>query len=126
MLACALVTVAACSGSVDAARVAARQACTAPGPTVPARFDSRTAEPGLLGELAASAAARKASAEAAAAEDARWQALADAAAAISSFAGVLRDARATGAAVDAVVTPAMWDQYKYASDAFVIECRAAI
>jgi hypothetical protein len=126
MVLCSLAAVAACSSGVDEARVSARQACTAPGPTVPVGFDARTAEPALLGELAASAATRKARAEEAAGADPRWQALADAAGAISTFAGVLRDARAIGTDVDTAVTPAMWDQYKYASDAFVIECRAAL
>jgi len=39
---------------------------------------------------------------------------------------VLRDARATGREVDEAVTPEMWDQYKYASDAFVLECQDAL
>ena len=57
---------------------------------------------------------------------ANLQSLADAATAISSFAGLLRDARMTGRELDDVVTPAMWDQYKFASDAFILECRDAL
>ena len=79
-----------------------------------------------MSELASSAASRRATAEQAAAGDDRWQTLADAATAISSFAGVLRDARATGRSVDEAVPREMWDQYKYASDAFVLECRDAL
>lgn len=118
---------AGCSSEDPAqALVDATSACSAEAPDLPAGFDVRTATPDQLSELAASAASRKARAEQAATADDRWQVLADAAAAISSFAGVLRDARATGREIDAAVTPEMWDQYKYASDAFVLECRDAL
>lgn len=101
-------------------------ACSAPAPSLPAGFDVRSASADQLSELASSASARRSLAEEAATADDRWQSLADAAAAISSFAGVLRDARMTGRSVDEAVTPQMWDQYKYASDAFVLECRGAL
>lgn len=104
----------------------ATSACSAEAPDLPAGFDVRTASADQLSELASSATARKVLAEQAATADDRWQVLADAAAAISSFAGVLRDARATGREVDDAVTPEMWDQYKYASDAFVLECQDAL
>jgi hypothetical protein len=118
---------AGCSSEDPAqARDTARSACDAQTPRLPAGFDVRTATGDQLSELAASAAARKVLADQAATDDDRWQVLADAASAISSFAGVLRDARMTGRTVDDAVTPEMWDQYKYASDAFVLECRDAL
>jgi hypothetical protein len=122
-----VVALAGCSSEDPAQALAdATSACSAEAPDLPAGFDVRTASADQLSELAASAASRKARAEQAAVADDRWQVLADAAAAISSFAGVLRDARATGREIDAAVTPEMWDQYKYASDAFVLECRDAL
>ncbi len=124
--ACVL-ALAGCSSEDPAQALAsAASACSAEAPDLPVGFDVRTASATQLSELASSAAARKALAEQAATADDRWQVLADAATAISSFAGLIRDARATGQAVDDVVTPAMWDQYKYASDAFVLECRGAL
>lgn len=117
----------ACSSEAPAqARDIARSACSASAPSLPAGFDVRTATADQLSGLASSAMSRRALAEQAATADDRWQVLADAAAAISSFAGVLRDARMTGRAVDEVVTPEMWNQYKYASDAFVLECGDAL
>jgi hypothetical protein len=116
-----------CSSEDPAQALAdATSACSAEAPDLPAGFEIRTASADQLSELAASAASRKARAEQAATADDRWQVLADAATAISSFAGVLRDARATGRGIEASVTPEMWDQYKYASDAFVLECRDAL
>ena len=32
----------------------------------------------------------------------------------------------TGGEIDEAVTREMWDQYKYASDAFVLECKGAL
>lgn len=125
--AAAVLGLAGCSSEATAqARDSARSACSADTPRLPEGFDVRTASGDQLSELASSAAGRKALAEQAAADDDRWQVLADAAAAISSFAGVLRDARMTGLSIDDAVTPGMWDQYKYASDAFVVECRGAL
>ena len=114
------------SASVAQGRDDARAACSAEAPRLPAGFDVRSAPADVMSALAESAAARKAMAEKAAAADGRWQVLADAASAISSFAGVLRDARSTGRAVDDVVTADMWNQYKYASDAFILECKGAL
>ena len=123
----AVLGLAGCSSEATAqARDNAQSACSAEAPRLPDGFDVRTASADQLSELAASATTRKALAEQAAAGDDRWQVLADAAAAISSFAGVLSDARMTGRAIDEAVTPGMWDQYKYASDAFVVECRGAL
>jgi hypothetical protein len=127
MAAACVIALSGCS-SEDPARALsdATSACSLEAPELPRGFDVRAATANQLSDLVASAADRKARAEQAAIADDRWQVLADAAAAISSFAGVLRDARATGRAVDDVVTPVMWDQYKYASDAFVLECRGAL
>lgn len=126
-VAAAILGLAGCSSEApEQALGNATSACSAAAPDLPAGFDVRTASSSQLSELASSAAARKALAEQAATDDDRWQVLADAASAISSFAGVLRDARATGREVDEVVTPEMWDQYKYASDAFVLECQDAL
>ena len=126
-LAVAVVGLAGCSSEApEQALVNATSACSAEAPDLPPGFDVRTASTGQLSALASSATARKVLAEQAATDDDRWQVLADAASAISSFAGVLRDARATGRVVDEVVTPEMWDQYKYASDAFVLECQDAL
>lgn len=116
-----------CSSDAPAqARDSARSACSTATPSLPAGFDVRTATGDQLSGLASSAASRETLAEQAAIADDRWQSLADAATAISSFAGVLRDARMTGRELDDVVTPEMWDQYKFASDAFVLECRDAL
>ena len=127
VVAIVVVALAGCSSEDGAQALAnATSACRAEAPDLPVGFDVRTASANQLSELASSAATRKALAEQAATADDRWQVLADAAAAISSFAGLLRDARSTGRTVDDVVTPAMWAQYKYASDAFVLECRGAL
>ena len=114
------------SASVAQGRDDARAACSAEAPRLPAGFDVRSAPADVMSALAESAAARRVLAEKAAAADDRWQVLADASTAISSFAGVLRDARSTGRAIDDVVTADMWNQYKYASDAFVLECQGAL
>lgn len=122
-----LLALTGCSSAEPAqARDDARSACSSAVPSLPAGYDVRTASADQLSELAASASVRRGLAAQAAMGDDRWQSLADAAAAISSFAGVLRDARMTGRALDDVVTPGMWDQYKLASDAFVLECRGAL
>lgn len=118
---------AGCSSEDPARALAdATSACEAATPDLPSGFDVRTASSDQLSELASSAATRKVLAEQAATADDRWRVLADAAAAISSFAGVLRDVRMTGGEIDEAVTPEMWDQYKYASDAFVLECKGAL
>jgi hypothetical protein len=127
VVAVCFLVLAGCSSEDPAQALAsATSACNAEAPDLPVGFDVRVASASQLSQLASSAAARKALADQAATADDRWQVLADAATAISSFAGLIRDARATGRTVDDVVTPAMWDQYKYASDAFVLECRAAL
>ena len=123
----AILALGACSSEAPAQALdSARSACTSPAPALPAGFDVRTASADQLSALASSAAARKAFAEEAATADDRWQTLADASTAISSFAGVLRDAEMTGRPIDDVVTRDMWDQYKYASDAFVLECQGVV
>lgn len=127
VVAVAVLGLAGCSSEAPEQALAnAASACSAEAPDLPVGFDVRTASAVQLSELASSAAARKALAEQAATDDDRWQVLADAAAAITSFAGVLRDVRATGGDIDEAVTPEMWDQYKYASDAFVLECQDAL
>ncbi len=68
---------------------------------------------------------RDLSAEAAALDE-RWAVLAEASAAISAFAGRLLEVRTEGEGVAEAVTPAMWEQYKTASNAFIAECQAAL
>jgi uncharacterized lipoprotein len=127
LLTVSILAIAGCSSEAPAqALESALSACSAPAPSLPAGFDVRSASADQLSALASSASTRKSLAEDAATADDRWQSLADAAAAISSFAGVLRDARMTGRSVDDAATPQMWDQYKYASDAFVLECKGAL
>lgn len=86
-------------------------------------FHPNTAPLSELERNARVAAQRASLAAQAAATDSRWQALSDAANALSAFADVLRDARMDDVPIADVTTPAMWDQAKYASDAFLIECR---
>jgi hypothetical protein len=64
-------------------------------------------------------------AEQAASLNDRWADLSDASRAIASIADLLVQARMEGVRVDAVTTPEMWDQVKYASDAFLAECARA-
>lgn len=119
------VLVAGCTDDTEPARALAEQACRYPAPEAP-NFDPQTADLGLLEELAASARERSRLADAAADGDDRWEPLADAARALSAYAGEIREIRSSGGVVADELPPAVWDQVKYASDAFVLECRAAL
>ena len=103
----------------------ARQSCEYPAPSTPG-FDPDTAVLSLLVELDDVARARADLAGQAAALDDRWQPLSDAAAALAAYATRLRELRSDGAEVSEAMTPMMWDQLKYASDAFILECRSAV
>lgn len=100
----------------------ATQACAARG-NATAGFDPQTAPLSELERNARVAGERASLAAQAASADGRWQSLSDAANALAAFAEVLRDARMDDVPISDVTTPAMWDQAKYASDAFLIECR---
>ena len=122
VIALVLGLVAACEGSgVDQARAA----CDVVGPTARPGFDPDTEPLSRLQESADAAWARAELAEEAAALNAQWADLADASRAVATFADLLVQARMDGVAVDTVTTPAMWDQAKYASDAFLAECNRA-
>ena len=125
-LALAVALLAGCSDQ-DAADAAdlARQSCEYPAPSTPG-FDPDAAELSLLVELDEVAAARADLAARAAERDDRWQPLSDAATALAAYATRLRELRSDGAEVSQAMTPMMWDQLKYASDAFILECRSAV
>lgn len=126
VLALAVVLLAGCSDQSEAeAQELARQSCEYPAPETPG-FDPDTADLGLLVELDQVAQTRADLAADAAARDDRWQPLSDAATALAAYAGRLRELRSDGAEVSQEMTPMMWDQLKYASDAFILECRAAM
>ncbi len=113
---------AACGGS---GLEQARAACDLTGPTARPGFNPDTEPLSRLQESANAALARADLAEQAAGFDDRWSDLADASRAVASFADVLVQARMDGVTIDTVTTPAMWDQAKYASDAFLAECARA-
>jgi hypothetical protein len=116
----------ACSDQSEAeAKELARQSCEYPAPSTPG-FDPDTADLGLLVELDQVAQARADLAAQAASLDDRWQPLSDAATALAAYAGRLRELRSDGAQVSGEMTPMMWDQLKYASDAYILECRPAV
>jgi hypothetical protein len=115
-----------CSGQdEEQAADLARQSCEYPAPSTPG-FDPDTADLGLLVELDEVAAARADLAAQAAALDDRWQPLSDAATALAAYAARIREIRSDGGPVSEQMTPMMWDQLKYASDAYLIECRSAV
>lgn len=114
-------TLAACGN--DGTALAA-EAC-APRENAASAFDPETAPLSELERNARVAGERATLAAQAAAADGRWQVLSDAANALAAFAEVLRDARMDDVSIADVTTPDMWDQAKYASDAFLIECRRA-
>ena len=121
-----MVLLAACSDTSEAdALELARQSCEYPAPDTPG-FDPDTADLGLLVELDQVAQARADLAADAAALDHRWQPLSDAASALAAYAGRLRELRSDGAEASEQMTPMMWDQLKYASDAYILECRSAV
>ena len=116
---------AGCSSSADEAREQARLACTYPAPEAP-NYDPQRADLALLQELAATAEARAELAASAASLDERWAVLSEASNLLAAAASRILEIRADGGVVADEMTPEVWDQIKYASDAFVVECRPVI
>lgn len=114
-----------CSDTAGPARALAEESCRYPAPDAP-NFDPQSADLGLLDELAATARERSRLADAAAEGDDRWQPLADAARALAAYADTIVEIRRSGGIVADELPPAVWDQVKYASDAFILECRDAL
>lgn len=121
----ALLLLAACSSGQDQARIDARASCAMPAPEAP-NFDPQQAEVSLLVELATTARARADLADQAAGADGRWQALSDASRALAAYAERILEVRQAGGIVAEAIPADVWDQVKLASDAFTIECRAAL
>jgi hypothetical protein len=120
------IMLAGCSGADgEQAQELARQSCEYPAPEAP-NFDAQTAAPELLAELANAARTRADLAEQAAGLDERWQPLSDAATALAAYAERIREIRRDGGIVADEMPAEVWDQVKYASDAFILECRAAV
>lgn len=117
--------VVACSASEPEARELARQACEYPAPAAP-NYDPQTADLQLLADLDTTARARADLASRAAQLDDRWLPLSDAANAIAAFAGRIREIRREGGTVADEMPSEVWEQVKYASDAFVLECRPVV
>lgn len=117
--------VAGCASSAESARDDAARACTLSAPDTP-NFDADTADYALLLELSRVARERADIAQRAADQDEAWQILADATAMLASSADRIEEIRRTGGTVAEEFPAAVWDQIKYASDAFVVECRAAL
>ena len=121
-----VVLLAGCTGEdAKGAAELARAACEYPAPSTPG-FDPDTADLSLLVELDQVAVARSDLAAEAATLDDRWQPLSDAATALAAYAGRLRELRSDGMTASGEMTPMMWDQLKYASDAFILECRPVV
>jgi len=118
-----MVTAACASGDAGQAADLARQSCLYAVPDVPSPFDPATADQQVLDELAVVMRQRADLAGAASEKDERWAPLADAAVAIAAVAELLRGIRASGESVAEKMPPAVWDQAKFASDAFLLECR---
>lgn len=121
----AMMALSACGASADDARRDAAAACTLPAPETP-NFDADTADYALLLALADVARERADIAQRAADQDASWQVLADASGLLASAASRIEEIRRTGGTVADQLPAAVWDQIKYASDALVVECRAAV
>ncbi len=121
----AMMALSACGSSADDARRDAAAACTLPAPETP-NFDADTADYALLLELADVARERADIAQRAADGDAAWQVLADASGLLASAASRIEEIRRTGGTVADQLPAGVWDQIKYASDALVVECRAAL
>lgn len=124
-----LVFTAACSSgsssTLDAQALAA-QACSLVTDAPETGFDPQTAQIEDLSVLAAAAVRKGELADQAATADERWGVLSEASAAISAFAQRLLEVRMEGESTDVAITPAMWEQYKTASNAFIAECQAAL
>lgn len=118
-----MVTAGCASGDAEQAADLARQSCLYAVPDVPSPFDPATADQQVLDELAVVMRERADLAGAASEKDERWAPLADAAVAIAAVAELLRGIRASGESVAEKMPPAVWDQAKFASDAFLLECR---
>jgi hypothetical protein len=126
MIAAGVLLLAGCSGEdVAGGADLARAACEYPVPSTPA-FDPDQADLALLVELDQVARARSDLVAEAADLDDRWQPLSDAATALAAFAARVREIRSDGGTVADVTTAAMWEQVKYASDAFILECRPVV
>lgn len=108
------------------ARELARQTCAYPVPAAPSPFDPETTPLETLIDLAVVARARAGLAEQAAAADPRWQALSDASTAIAVYAELLRGIRLAGEDVATEMPREVWDQVKFASNAFLAECRPVV
>lgn len=120
-----VVLLAGCSSSSDEAREQARLACTYPAPEAP-NYDPQKADLTLLQDLSATAEARADLAANAASLDERWAVLSEASNLLAVAASRILEIRTDGGVVADEMTPAVWDQIKYASDAFVVECRPVI
>ena len=114
-----------CADTQGAARAAAEESCRYPAPEAP-NFDPQRADLALLDALATTARERSRLADSAADGDDRWQTLADAARALAVYADTISEIRRSGGIVADELPPAVWDQVKYASDAFILECRGAL
>jgi hypothetical protein len=108
------------------ARELARQTCTYPVPAMPSPFDPGMTPVETVIDLAVVARARASLAEQAAAGDPVWQALSDAATAIAVYAELLRGIRLAGQDVATEMPREVWDQVKFASNAFLAECRPVV
>ena len=124
-LALVVLPLSSCSSGGDQALLDARAACVMPAPKTP-NFDAQSADMGLLAELAQVARARADLTDQAASADEDWQTLSDAARALAAYAERILEVRSDGGVVADAIPAAVWDQVKLASDAFTIECRAAL
>jgi hypothetical protein len=92
----------------------------------PGGFDPESVAVVELSRLSAAASRKSELSAQAAALDDRWSLLADASAAIAAFADRLLEVRIEGTAASEAISPAMWEQYKTASNAFIAECQAVL
>lgn len=123
-----LLTAGCSAGPSDAeqARDLASSACTVETEASSGGFDPETVAVEELSRLSAAATLKSELSAQAATLDDRWSLLADASAAISAFAQRLLDVRMEGEDTAAAITPAMWEQYKTASNAYIAECQDAL
>ena len=121
----AALVLSSCSSSGEQALADARATCEMPSPSAP-NFDAQLADLSLIAELAQVARSRADLSDRAAAADDRWQVLADASGALAAYAERILEVRQAGGVVAEALPAEVWDQIKYVSDAFTIECRAAL
>lgn len=114
-----------CSDTAGPALALAEESCRYPAPDAP-NFDPQAADLALLEQLATTARERSRLADAAAEGDGRWEPLADAARALAAYADTIVGIRRSGGSVADELPAEVWDQVKYASDAFILECRTAL